>query len=143
MTFVASTMTAMVAKLQEAPAVAPVVGRVRLRPLSATTTTAVVVRPHQAEVQGDELATGYPISWRASYVVECYARSLSSTSPDAAVDSLVAAVYERLLTDPTLGGVVIQMQPQSIAYDFDVDGEQTTCAVLSFSALHRTVGATL
>lgn len=143
MTFVASTLAAMVAKLEESPAVAPVVGRVRLRSLSSTTQQAVVVRPHQAEVQGDELATGYPISWRGTYAVECYARSLSSTSPDAAVDSLVAAVYERLLTDPTLGGVVIQMQPQSIAYDFDVDGEQTTCAVLSFSALHRTVGATL
>lgn len=143
MTFVAETLAAMVAKLQEAPAVAPVIGRVRLRPLPSTTTSAVVVRPLQAEVQGDELATGYPISWRGAYAVECYMRSVSTTSPDAAVDSLVAAVYERLLTDPTLGGAVIQMQPQSIAYDFDVDGEQTTCAVLSFSALHRTVGATL
>ena len=78
MTFMSDAVAAMVAKLEEVPAVAPVIGRIRLRPLASTTMTAVVVRPQQADVQGDEIASGYPISWRASYIVECYARSLSS-----------------------------------------------------------------
>lgn len=144
MSFVAATVGAMVSALAAGPAIADVVGRGRQRPLSSTTTTAVVVRPSGAQVQQEgDLPTGHPISWTGSYVVECYARTLAAATPDLAVDALVEAVYARLLADTTLGGAVIQFTPQSIAYDFDVDGELFVCAVLSFSALHRTVGATL
>lgn len=142
MTFSAATVGTMIDRLKESPAISPLVGRVRLRSIPAGTSTALVVRPVGSDVVSDEL-NGYPISWRATYQVECYARAVNGAAPDEAVDALLAAAYSRILFDPTLGGLAIQLQPQSIAYDFDVDGEQTVCAVLSFSALHRTVGATL
>lgn len=146
MTFVATTVAAIVSALEANPPVCPVVGRVRLRPLASTVTSAVVVRPapKAAAVQGDtEIATGYPVSWIGSYLVECYAKVPASTAPDAAVDDLLQAVYARLFSDPTLGGAVLTLDPAGISFDFDADGEQSVCAVLSINAHHRTVGASL
>lgn len=140
MTIVNTVVTAAMAALQGA---APVVGRVRLRPLSSTTLTAVVVRPVSSEVFGAPDLTGYPYAWNTLIAVECYARSTSIQAPDASVDALLADVYSRLMTDLTLGGSVITLVPQGLTYDFDVDGEQTVCVTFTFIARQRQVGPTL
>lgn len=140
---VSNAVAAIVAALSAEAPVAPQIARVRLRPIGANTTTAVVVRPLASNVVEALLTPGYPVSWTTAIAVECYARSSASTSPDVAVDSLLVNVYERLMADPTLGGVVVSLQPKDIAWDFDVDGEQTTCATLVFSAFYRANGATL
>ena len=143
-TMVTATVAAIVAKLSAATAVAPQIVQVRLRPLAKAATTAVVVRPLQFDPNDQEiLSLGQPVSWTSAISVECYARSSVSTSPDVAVDSLVESVYARLMADPTLGGVVIGLRLQGITWDFDADGEQTTCASLVFAARHRSPGATL
>lgn len=141
--FVSQAVAAIVAALNAGTPVAPQVARVRLRPLAATATTAVVVRPLNSEVSEMALIPGYPVSWTSAIAVECYARSSVAQAPDVAVDSLLEAAYARLMADTTLGGVVVALQPQSIAWDFDADGEQTTCATLVFNARHRSPGATL
>lgn len=140
MTIVNTVVTAAMAALQ---GVAPVVGRVRLRPLSSTTVTAVVVRPVSSEVFDAPDLTGYPYAWNTLIAVECYARSTSIQAPDASVDALLADVYSRLMTDLTLGGSVITLVPQGLTYDFDVDGEQTVCVTFTFIARQRQVGPTL
>lgn len=140
MTIVNTVVTAAMAALQGA---APVVGRVRLRPLSSTTLTAVVVRPVSSEVFDAPELTGYPYAWNTLIAVECYARSTSLQAPDASVDALLADVYSRLMTDLTLGGSVITLVPQGLTYDFDVDGEQTVCVTFTFIARQRQVGPTL
>ena len=140
MTIVNTVVTAAMAALQGA---APVVGRVRLRPLSSTTLTAVVVRPVSSEVFDAPELTGYPYAWNTLIAVECYARSTSIQAPDASVDALLADVYSRLMTDLTLGGSVITLVPQGLTYDFDVDGEQTVCVTFTFIARQREVGPTL
>lgn len=140
MTIVNTVVTAAMAALQGA---APVVGRVRLRPLSSTTLTAVVVRPVSSEVFDAPDLTGYPYAWNTLIAVECYARSTSIQAPDASVDALLADVYSRLMTDLTLGGSVITLVPQGLTYDFDVDGEQTVCVTFTFIARQRQVGPTL
>ena len=140
MTIVNTVVTAAMAALQGA---APVVGRVRLRPLSSTTLTAVVVRPVSSEVFDAPELTGYPYAWNTLIAVECYARSTSIHAPDASVDALLADVYSRLMTDLTLGGSVITLVPQGLTYDFDVDGEQTVCVTFTFIARQRQVGPTL
>ena len=143
MTLVNTAVTAMVAALQSAPAVAPNVARVRLRPQAQATTQAVVVRPLQSQAGDTDVPMGYPVSWTSTIAVECYARSTAATSPDVAVDALVAATYARLVQDPTLGGAVITLQLQEISYDFDADGDQTTCATLVFQTLQRATAGTL
>lgn len=141
--FVNTAVTAVVAALQSGTPVASTIARVRLRPLAQATTQAVVVRPVASQVVEAALAPGYPVSWTTTVAVECYARSGSATAPDVAVDALLQAVYDRLMADPSLGGAVLALQPQELSYDFDADGEQTTCATLVFNVRHRTAGNTL
>ena len=123
MTSIVNTaVTAMVALLQSGTPVAPLVARVRLRPVAQASALAVVVRPLNSQVTEAALAPGYPVSWTSAIAVECYARSGTATA--------------------TLGGAVLALQPQEVAYDFDADGDQTTCATLVFSVRHKTAGTT-
>lgn len=75
--------------------------------------------------------------------VECYARGAAGVSPDLAVDALLAAVYGRLAADPSLGGLVQDLEPTSINFDFDVDGESSACATLTYLVRHRADSNTL
>jgi hypothetical protein len=137
-----TTITAIVSALNSAPAVCSHIDRVRLRPVAQSVDLAIAVRPVQSEVQ-QYLIAGMPVSWITTISVECYARSGASTPADMAVDALLESVYSRLMADPTLSGVVADLQPKGISYDFDVDGEQSTCASLVFNALYRNAGVTL
>jgi hypothetical protein len=112
------------------------VHRVRLRPLSVSTTEAVCVRLVRADVAESDMYAK-PITWRSTVEVECYARVSAGNATDEAVDPLVSQVYAALLTDSTLGGAVADVSPQSLAYDFDVDAEAVACATLVFSVYHR------
>ena len=138
-----AAVAAIVAALSAGTPVASQVARVRLRPLAATQTFAVVVTPLQAEASPAAINPNLPVSWTSAIRVECYARTSAATTPDVAVDSLVEAVYARLMADPTLGGVVVSLQPQSLSWDFDADADQTVCATFVFTALQRSTGATL
>lgn len=131
MTSLANTaVTAVMQALQAAPAVAGSVGRVQLRPVAKSVASAVVVRPVASSVLESSLP-GAPIAWATTVAVECYARA-AGVSPDVAVDPVVQSVYARLMADTSLGGAVNLIEPQDIAFDFDVDGEQTACATLVF-----------
>jgi hypothetical protein len=144
MTSMASAaVAAIISALSSGTPVATQIARVRLRPMAQAQSQAVVVRPLQSEVSEMALIPGQPVSWTTAISVECYARTSVATAPDVAVDSLVEAVYARLMADPTLGGVVLSLRPQSLHWDFDADGEQTTCATLEFHARHRSPGSTL
>jgi hypothetical protein len=143
MSHVNTLVTAVLAALNSPTPVASQVARVRLRPVAQATAQAVVVRPLQSNVSDVSDLPGYPVSWTTAVAVECYARSGVATAPDAVVDALLEAVYARLMADATLGGAVISLQPGSINFDFDIDGEQTTCATFVFNAFQHAAGATL
>ena len=142
-TIVNQAVSAIVAALQASPAVVASVGRVSLRPVAQASAQAIIVRPVQSEAAyaGD---IGFdPTSWTTTVAVECYARASGATAPDVAVDDLLQAAYARLAADPTLGGAVLAMYPQQVAYDFDADGEKTACATLVFSVMHSASSASL
>lgn len=140
-TVFAGIVAAMVARLQTAPAVSTQIHRARMRPLAADWTSAVVVRIQDAQL--DRLAiAGAPINTDTTIVVECYARS-ASLSPDLAADALLQAVYARLAADPTLGALVADCQPTSLAYDFDADADRTACVLITYLVRHRTQSLTL
>ena len=141
-TIISTAVGAIVAALTAGTPVASQVARVRLRPLAAAQAQAVVVRPLQTDASVSSLSPDLPVSWTSAISVECYARTSAATTPDLAVDSLVEAVYARLMADPTLGGAVLSLQPQSMSWDFDADGDQTACATLVFHALQLSTGAT-
>jgi hypothetical protein len=141
-TLINKAITAIVDALNSAPAVCRHIDRVRLRPVAQSVALAIAVRPVQSEVQQFLLAS-MPVSWLTTVSVECYARSGASTPADVAVDVLLESVYSRLMADPTLAGVVVALQPKGISYDFDADGEQSTCASIVFNVMHRSAGANL
>lgn len=140
-TVFAGIVTAMVALLQAGTPVSAQIHRARVRPLSEDWTTAVAVRLESAEL--DRLALRQaPINSDTTVIVECYARS-TSQSPDLAADALLAAVYARLAADPTLGGTVADLQPLSLAYDFDLDADRTACVSITYLVRHRTQSLSL
>ena len=136
-TLINTAVTAVLASLQSGTPVCSQIARLRLRPLAQGSAQAIVVRPVGADVQEQAISPGYPVSWLITLVVECYQRAAPGVSPDVAVDALLQATYARLMADPTLGGVLLALQPQSVALDFDVDAEQTACATLVFNARLR------
>lgn len=130
---VSASVAAVVAALQAAPAVASQVARVRLRPWSEATATAVAVLPVSAERVEAQWGYSGPDVWAVRIGVECYARAPAGTAPDVAVDAVIQAVYARLMADPTLAGAIPGgLEPQGLTYDFDADGEQTAAGVLQF-----------
>lgn len=137
--FTAAT-TAAVAALA---GVAAEVKRGRFRPISTEFSNAVAVRPGPAEVIEVALAPGMPTGWRFVLFVGCYQRVGASASADLAIDPLVSEVYARLMADPTLGGTAYAIEPASIDPDSDVESEVLASAVLTFSILLRSPGATL
>lgn len=141
-TAVAAVVSAMVATLQAAPAVSPQVHRARLRPMAADWATAVVVRP--LSVAFDPFAIQHaPFNLDTQIAVECYARASAGTSGDAAVDALMQAVYARLMSDTTIGGLVGDLRPDRLDFDLDADGDNTACATFTFTVLHSAGNKTL
>lgn len=136
-TLINTAVTAVVASLKSGTPVAAQIARVRLRPIAQGAQQAIVVRATGAEVLEAALSPGYPVSWGITIVVECYQRAAAGVEPDIAVDALLEATYARLMTDPTLGGVLLALQPQTVSLDFDADAEQTACATLVFQARLR------
>lgn len=142
-TVISTAIAAVVATLQASPAVSATVERVRLRPLKSSVSSAIAVRPVRADVLDPRLLGGGAYAWETQIAVECYARAAAGTSPDAAVDALLAAAYARLMADQTLGGAVRSLIPIGVAYDFDVDDQASACAVIQFVARLVTAPTTL
>jgi len=138
----ASVVGAMVAALQAAPAVSTHVFRVRLRPVAQEWSSAVSVRPLGAE---PDMSVGQGVVgiWATAVAVECYARSGAATSPDVAVDALLQSVTTRLAENRSLGGLVGDLTLSAVAYDFDVDGENTACVTLTYQIRHATAANSL
>ncbi|MEN9885767.1 MAG: hypothetical protein RL758_345 [Pseudomonadota bacterium] len=130
-------VTAVVAALQAAPSVAS--GRVfanRLRTLSASETTAVVVRVESTSATETVLGAH---DWQTQVSVECYGKTSSGTSAEAAVDTLLVAVWPRLmaLSPASLAVSRVAVDPQ-IVWDRDLDATDTVCASVRLTVQHRT-----
>lgn len=136
-TVFASVVGAMVSALNAATPVSAQVLRSRVRTIPKEWANCVVVRPLQAELE-QGVGQGVAGIWATSVQVECYVRSTAGTAPDLAVDVLLEAVNNRLALDRSLGGLVGSVNLLAINYDFDVDGESTACATLTFTVRHAT-----
>lgn len=138
----ARVIGAMQASLQLDLPVSPNVFRTRTRVVPKQMATAVVLRPGEAERE-QGVGSGTPGIWLTAVAVECYARASAGIDADEAVDALLSATVERLQVDPTLGGLVGDVSPQNVNWDFDTDGEQTACATVTFFVRHATAAGLL
>lgn len=140
-TVFAQIVSAIVTALQAATPVSAQIYRARMRPMAAQHTDAVVVRLLSATPERFDIG-GAPVDFTTQIAVECYARS-NATTADLAADTLLAAVYARLMLDTSLGGLVMDLNLTDITYDFDADAEQTSCVILTLQVRHRASSTTL
>lgn len=133
---------AIVAALAASPAVSAQIHRSRVRPISADWTTAVVVTPQSADLERLAIR-GAPINLESQIEVVCFARAVPGQSPDVAVDALLSAVYARLVADPTLGGLALDLAPARISYEFDAEAEQVASVTLALTVQHQAAALTL
>lgn len=127
---------AIVDALSAAPEISRNIFRARERTLAESHVTAINVQwdgamPNRGAIKGA------PIDWQSKVTVECYARS-TTQGGDLAVDPLMVAVYERLANDPTLGGLVSDIECVGIEAQNDSQGQKTGWVGITYSVSHRT-----
>lgn len=134
-------VSAIVAALQASPSVCPKVYRARPDSVPEDLDQAVNVQWEQG-LAGFGAIRGAPIDWTTKISVDCYARSRTDTG-DVAVDPLLAAVFERLAEDTTLGGLIADLNVAGIEAENATDAKKTGWVRLTYIAQHRTDNGTL
>lgn len=138
-TVVSRAVAAVVASLLATPAVAGSIVRVQMQPFERTVMDAVSVRPVNAERDLSAMSFAGPDVWLVRLAVDCHVRATDNV--DATLDTLLQAVYERLMDDPTLAGAVPgALSPLGVTYDFETAADQFAVASLQLSA-RMTAGA--
>ncbi len=127
--------------LQAATPVSSQIFRARLKPIAAQHADAVVIRI-ESSVPERVAILNAPTDWDTVISIECYARS-ATLSADEAVDALLANVWAKLAANPSLSGLVMDMLPTNLEYDFAGEADQMACAILTLKVLHRTNNLTL
>lgn len=134
-------VSAIIQALEASPAVCPKVYRARPSVVPESVDQAVNVQWEQG-IAGLTAIRGAPIDWTTKVTIECYARSMTE-SGDVAVDPLMAAVFERLGQDATLGGLIGDLTIAGIEAENTVEGKRTGWVRLTYIADHRTDNGTL
>ncbi len=127
--------------LEAAPAASVHVFRARAREIAEQHSEAVNVYFEGADPSPGAIA-GAPIDWISRIVVECYARTLTTTA-DLAVDPLIVKVFEKLAADTTLGGLVDNVGVPTIDTEYNNLGQKTGWVRMIYPVEHRTSNATL
>lgn len=132
--------SALVSVLKAAPAVAGgQVFRGRSRSIGVAQQSGAVVRlirsaSTEAQVMGGRT------TWKTLVAIECYGRGTSDV-PDAAADAVVEAVFARLATAPTLGGLAMDVEPlEGDTLEWDSDDMDVSQAAITahFVITHQT-----
>lgn len=136
-------LTAAVATLKQAPAIAGGnVFRGRRRPVDDTMQELVAVRfggstPDRGSINGA------PIDWSTVIRFDCYARGTEARSGDERAIALHASAWNRLFSNPSLGGLVMDMAPAAIDTEDDELDTTLACAIGAVQVSHRSGAYTL
>lgn len=130
-------VTAFVAKLSEATPVCAMVIEDEGRPIPEEAIEAVVVFYDGSGPPDAGVIQGAPLDWTSRIVVDCFARSKTTTGRKA-VDALMQRVFERLAVDPSLGNQDRFIGYPSIDIETDMQSQRTGMARLTYLVSHRT-----
>jgi hypothetical protein len=88
--------------------------------------------------------SGHPIDWTVALRVDCYARfGVNNQQPHVEVTQLYAAAYKALMSDTTLGGLVLGIEPGPASWNYADDERQLALVSSTFAVLLRTGAANL
>ena len=124
--------TALVRALSGTSGVGTNIYRSRLDAISADESPALVVLFESEEVQE---ATNGSVEARLAFVVEVHARA--SATPDKTADPVAASVHSKLMTDPSLGGLLIDLSEVGTEWDHDESDQSMVIVRMRFSAWYR------
>lgn len=126
----------------QAAAVSPHIFRNRASVVPRDMATAVVVRASQAEGE-TPAGMGASHQWQLVLALECYARARVGMDVEDVLDALLLSATDAVAADRTLGQVVADIAPAAVQWEFDVDGEKTACATVTFIVQQFTAAASL
>lgn len=135
---------ALVDLLKVDPPVAARIYRARTSPIPSELVSAVNVELERSASQLAQIIGGRT-GWTTLISIECYGR-VEGDSSDAAADPVLAAVFERLASDPTLGGLAMSVEPlegDTLAWGFASLETNMACVTAKFVVKHQTTGRTL
>lgn len=87
--------------------------------------------------------SGAPIDWVTQVRISCLARSDGRTAAGRASRVLHAQVYQRLMAEPTLGGLVAHIEPPRLASETALIGTRMGVLHADYTLQHRSDGTTL
>lgn len=139
-----SILNAILAAIGAAPALAGgALFKNRLRKLPEGNDQAVVVHFGSSSPSRGAIR-GAPVDWTTRVIVECYARE---DNLDVAGESNSLAlhrdVYDRLMADPSLGGLAMDLIDPELDTDADPADTDLACVIAQYTVLHRTDSHTL
>lgn len=133
--------SALIALLNQAPAVSANIYRARDRHVPEQNATALNVQFEKGFPERGAI-TGAPIDWKSKFTIECYARSKTADG-DESVDPLMLAVFARLAANPTLGSLVSDIGAPYIEAEYGADGTKTGWVRMTYPIEHRTQNSSL
>lgn len=127
--------TALIDLLEDEPAVAvDQIVRGRRTPMPEGVDSRVTIRPADA----DEMPISVHEAPIDRMLIVAINLDVRDTDAEAELDVLLKAVYAKLMTDSTLGGVAIDITPGRITWDFDSLDDDVASAALLFNVRLRT-----
>lgn len=134
---------AMLALLQQAPALAETVQEARDPSTGFSGASLVSVKVPASEPSGETLSTS-PIMWRTTVVVDVEARATTGQTGSDAVSPVAAGVFARVMGDTTLAAAGWQLaEPPAIETDTFEAEDRIGMVRFTWSYLHRSAWANL
>lgn len=93
----------------------------------------IVVLP-ESETPSEQIVNG-PVDVRLTFVVEVFAHADSVAEKSA--DTVCASAYSKLMSDPTLGGLLIDLSEVETLWDHDQSDQALVIVTMRFAAWYR------
>jgi hypothetical protein len=143
-TAIDAVLSAVLASLRAQPPIAG--GRVYedgdIDELPETVDTALVVGLESAQPREIVLSTA-PLQWTTVVRVECFARRSGRRGAVLPATELHAQAHQRLMSDPTLGGVAGGLELVRLAVDRELAATRAAVLVAFYAIEHRSTADTL
>lgn len=131
-------LTAVVAALAGTAEVGNRIYRSRVEPFARGESPAIVVEPIADQAQQN---TSLPtLDWSLTVRIAIVVRA---TVPDQAADPIVESAHAKLMTDLTLGGYAIDVQPQQVGFELIEADQPAGVITMDYLVRYRTAVANL